>query len=333
MNSRNLLPVLAATVVVLVIAGVALTVLLIRSPVPEPPPPRPAAVPDAPRIAQTVMDLQPPAPPTSPKPQPASPRQTVAEPETLATTSPASPPADQQGIGKIAILVGQALAFGADGKSRTLSAESRVFLNDKIETQKGARIRIMLDDGTIIEQGEMSALVLDQYVCSQNPASDSVFAARIVKGLCRFITGLITKLNPDRVSVKTGMATIGVRGCDVAIRSATAGDSVYVLELSENEKVFVALAETEGTIPQIETVIDQPGMVLDLNTGAVSSLRLGAAAGTDKRLTTPRAMTQQEIRTLLEEVSPYPPAEHELTPGAHESVLRLKAPVTAPKQE
>jgi len=333
MNSNRVIPVLAATVVALLIAAVALTFVLMKNPVPEPSPVRPPpAAPPTPRVAETVVEIEP-AKPSEPAAanQSARPKPAV-QPQTQPAPISENAPAEQAGIGRIGILVGQATATGADGGVRVLSPESRVFLNDRIETQKGGRIRIMLDDGTVIEQGEMSVLVLDQYVCCQSPPSDSAFAARIVKGLCRFITGLITKLNPDRFSVKTGMATIGIRGCDVAIRSGPAGDSIYVLDLGGNEKVRVALSADEGTESPFQTVIDKPGTALDLGSG-VSSMRAAKAGTSDKPMAAPRPMTQEEVRSLLSEVSPYPPAKHDLMPGASESVLRLKAPASVPKQE
>lgn len=323
MNTNRLVPILCLTVTVLILAGAGLVWLLIKNPVPEPPPLRPGpSAPQPPAVAETVIELS--------GEEKASATVVAGPAEKIATPAPSEPtqqPAEtlnkksisEAGIGKVAILAGSATAQNPEGRIRNLEQGNRLFLNDSIETGKDTRLRIALDDGTVIEQGQLSTLVLDLYVCSPNKPEESAFAGRVLKGLCRIITGLITKLNPEHFTIKTRMITVGIRGCDIAVKSADV-DSVYILGLGDKEKVVISLdpAMVAGAGQQ-ELLVERPGMRVDV------------AAG--KGISTPLSLGQAEIRALIAEASPFPPVQHEIVPGSDQSEFRIEPSSPVQKKE
>lgn len=144
-----------------------------------------------------------------------------------------------ESIGVVIALQGRATAAQPQAQARVLALKSDVSLNDRITTEAGAKLQILFNDDSVISQGENSTLVVDEYVYSPQKAADNNFAARMVKGAFRVITGEITKLNPDRFKVRGRLATIGIRGCDVGCRVGQTLEHVYVLELHRKENVVV----------------------------------------------------------------------------------------------
>ena len=53
------------------------------------------------------------------------------------------------------------------------------------------------------------------------------------------VTGKITKLNPEKFEVRTKMATIGIRGCDLGFRVEEKKENIYVIALHEDEGVKI----------------------------------------------------------------------------------------------
>ena len=141
--------------------------------------------------------------------------------------------------GHIVALQGTATAVGADGTTRALAIKSPIFMQDRIATGAGSRLQIMFTDDSVISQGEKSEMVIDEYVFSSGKKQDNACSVSLAKGLFRVVTDKITKLNPDRFKVKTKMATIGIRGCDLGFSVSPGEEHVYVIMLQGREKVIV----------------------------------------------------------------------------------------------
>jgi hypothetical protein len=120
-------------------------------------------------------------------------------------------------IGKVAVVVGKPSASGPGG-SRTLSAGSEVFEDDRIVVRSG-NAQIQLDDGTRIVVGPASTLVLDQFVKKDERTASKV-AIKALRGTYRFITGRSAK---SAYKITTAQATIGIRGTgfDVWVQKRT----------------------------------------------------------------------------------------------------------------
>jgi hypothetical protein len=120
-------------------------------------------------------------------------------------------------IGTVSVVVGKPSASGPGG-SRSLSAGSEVFEDDRISVKSG-NAQIQLDDGTRIVVGPASTLVLDQFV-KKDARTASKVAIKALRGTYRFITGRSAK---SAYKISTAQATIGIRGTgfDVWVQAKT----------------------------------------------------------------------------------------------------------------
>ncbi|MDH4101462.1 MAG: FecR domain-containing protein, partial [Nitrospirota bacterium] len=113
--------------------------------------------------------------------------------------------------GKVAIVRGKVTAVAEDGQKRNLAAKSPIYVNDTIETAANSQAQILFEDETVYTIGPQSDLKIDQFVYNpEKSVGDLVVGA--TKGSFRMITGSIAKKTPDRVKVRTPVATIGIRG-------------------------------------------------------------------------------------------------------------------------
>lgn len=167
------------------------------------------------------------------------------------------PPAPTEpGIGNITSVQGSAYITSKSGKRQTLKPEIRVFLDDKIETTGNSGVQITFNDETVVSLGENSQLIIDKYVYDPESKESNVSSLRFIKGICRVFTGFITNLNPERFQVRTRMATIGIRGCDLIFESTTVRDDVYVLDLSGQKTVVVET--TKNGSPMMNLLSGEP---------------------------------------------------------------------------
>lgn len=113
--------------------------------------------------------------------------------------------------GKVAIVRGKVTAVAEDGQKRNLAAKAPIYVNDTIETAANSQAQILFEDETVYTIGPQSDLKIDQFVYDpEKSVGDLVVGA--TKGSFRMITGSIAKKAPERVKVRTPVATIGIRG-------------------------------------------------------------------------------------------------------------------------
>jgi hypothetical protein len=108
----------------------------------------------------------------------------------------------------IAVGVTQSATAAGPAGDRNLFATAPVFLGDSVVTNRDGEAQIRLLDDTRLVVGPNSSIVIDQFVFSGKGQAGAV-SIDAVRGAFRFITGVSQK---DAYSIKTPMATIGVRG-------------------------------------------------------------------------------------------------------------------------
>ncbi len=169
------------------------------------------------------------------KQNPASPRPTAAEtndkPAMAAGTQPDTRPAParpakpenspapvmvaaappQGPVAMVAQLDGKAIATSPDQKRRRLHAKSPLRLGDAIRTGRGSKLVIEFSDKTTITIGPRARLTIDEFIYQPGNA-ESVCKTSISRGAFKVVSGLIAKIAPDRIRIKTPTATIGIRG-------------------------------------------------------------------------------------------------------------------------
>lgn len=152
-----------------------------------------------------------------------------------------------QPIGQIVAITGKATATGADANTRALALKSPIFLNDKIITGDDSKIQIMFDDDSFVSQGEKSEMTIDEYVYTPKEKEKVNCSMKFARGVFRTVTGKITDLNPERFKVRTKMASIGIRGCELGFRVEKEKEDVYILELPEGKSILIEKALVPDT--------------------------------------------------------------------------------------
>ena len=152
-----------------------------------------------------------------------------------------------QPIGAIETLQGTVTAIRADGSRVTLQQGDQVYQGDVIETGAEAGIGMTFADGTTFSLGEGGRMVLDELI--YDPETDEGTSAfSVVQGAFSFVSGAIAKSGLDAMTVRTPVATIGVRGTMVVGTAA-----------QEGEESSVTLLQEEGGITGEIVVTNQAG--------------------------------------------------------------------------
>ncbi|BAF72801.1 outer membrane beta-barrel protein [Sulfurovum sp. NBC37-1] len=89
---------------------------------------------------------------------------------------------------------------------------TKIKVKDKIITQEKSRVKVILEDNTVVTIGANSTFVFDRYKFGTR--DNSVADMHIERGFFRSVSGKIGKLAPEHFKVKTIMSTIGIRGTD-----------------------------------------------------------------------------------------------------------------------
>jgi len=112
-----------------------------------------------------------------------------------------------KGIGVASAIVNQVTgSYG--GTNRALSVGSTVFANEHIRTSSASSAQFLLLDKTSLSVGPNADLALDRFIYDPGRSSGRV-VVNATKGALRFITGA---LNPTHYTIKTPVATLGIRG-------------------------------------------------------------------------------------------------------------------------
>ncbi|MEE8327958.1 MAG: FecR domain-containing protein, partial [Nitrosomonadaceae bacterium] len=84
-------------------------------------------------------------------------------------------------------------------------------------TRARSSMGITLKDATVISLGPETEFAIDEYAYA--PAKNKLkLSSRITKGSLNYVSGIIAKLQPEAVKIKTPAGTIGVRGTKFAVK-------------------------------------------------------------------------------------------------------------------
>ncbi len=98
-------------------------------------------------------------------------------------------------------------------ETRELKAGDKIYLNETIYAGAGSGTQILLLDQSTFTVGEDSEVVMDTFVF--DPATnDGKIVASVKQGSLKVISGLISKKNPDSLTVEVPEGTLGSRGTE-----------------------------------------------------------------------------------------------------------------------
>lgn len=131
-------------------------------------------------------------------------------------------------VGQPISLEGAVSAQAPSAAARALALKGAVFMQDTIRTAADAKTQILFADDTVFSQGPNTDVVIDEFVYDPSAAKNNAFKARVERGVFRTVTGKITDLNPDKFEIKTGRATIAIRGCGVSGQLSDRRDEISI---------------------------------------------------------------------------------------------------------
>lgn len=118
--------------------------------------------------------------------------------------------ADTDAIGYVKKLTGEAWVSTA-GQDVQAKLGTPVYLGSVLKTSKTGSMGVTFKDNTRMAFGPDTLMTVDEYLYA--PAQGNLkLSTSFSKGTLNYVSGLIAKLQPDAVSVKTPGGTIGVRG-------------------------------------------------------------------------------------------------------------------------
>ena len=161
-----------------------------------------------------------------------------------------------QPIGAIETLQGTVTAIRADGSRFTLQQGDQVYQGDVIETGGEGGIGMTFADGTTFSLGEEGRMVLDELI--YDPETDEGTSAfSVIQGAFSFVSGAIAKSGSDAMTVRTPVATIGVRGTMVVGTAAQEGEESSVTLLQEEGGITGEIVVTNQAGSQVLNVAFQ----------------------------------------------------------------------------
>ena len=160
-------------------------------------------------------------------------------------------------------------------KSRDLDIRDEVYSNEKINTGPGSAARLIFRDNTILSLGANSSVTLDKFIFDPK-GSKSQVTLSLTKGVMRFVSGDLAK---DRYSIRTPVATMGIRGTILEITVAANG-------------------ATTTTVIEGAAVVSSAGTTRRVNSGFTTRVRRGRPP-TPPKANPPRPVRQKALRTAL----------------------------------
>lgn len=124
--------------------------------------------------------------------------------------SVATPALAQEGeVALVKVVDGEAFALRDDSRS-SLGVGAPIFVDDVVETEAGS-LGLTFKDGSRLSIGPNSRVQFTQFQFA--PAEGRLaFVIDFFRGTLLYVSGVIAKLSPEAVQVRTPVATVAVRG-------------------------------------------------------------------------------------------------------------------------
>ena len=137
-----------------------------------------------------------------------------------------------QPIGTVDTVEGTVVAIRAGGTRELLTAGDPVYQGDVLESAAAGSIAVTFADDSTFTLGADARMVLDELI--YDPATQAGTSSfSVVQGLFTFVSGAIAKSGSDAMTVRTPVATIRVRGTQIAVQAAAEGEDNVITLLGE----------------------------------------------------------------------------------------------------
>ena len=150
-------------------------------------------------------------------------------------------------VGYVVQLSGLANARDINGRAQQLQINSQIFEGDRLETEPGAQLYILMDDGAEVHLKEDSVLKISEYLITADYDDSSSSILDLLRGGLRKITGSIGASALANYKVQTGLATIGIRGTEYVIKLCKQDDCSQTVSRNDPDAKLHAVV-LEGAI-------------------------------------------------------------------------------------
>ena len=161
-------------------------------------------------------------------------------------------------------------------ETRELKPGDKVYLNETIYAGENSGTQILLLDQSTFTVGEDSEVVMDTFV--YDPATnDGKIVASVKQGSLKVISGLISKNNPDNLTVEVPEGTLGSRGTEFQTIVSKGRTDTLLIGPGKNN----TLGMRAGAV----LVGNNLGQTLLDNPYSMTSMTKGKAPGQAKKIT------------------------------------------------
>ncbi len=124
--------------------------------------------------------------------------------------------AEEPAIGYVKNVMGVA-TISTGGQTAAAEPGTAVHLGSVLRTGSKSSMGVTFRDETIMSFGPDTELTVDEYLYA--PAQGKLkLGSKLAKGSLNYVSGVIAKLQPDAVSIKTPGGTIGIRGTQFVVK-------------------------------------------------------------------------------------------------------------------
>ena len=161
-------------------------------------------------------------------------------------------------------------------ETRELKAGDKIYLNETIYAAPGSGTQILLLDQSTFTVGEDSEVVMDTFIYDPE-TNDGKIVASVKQGSLKVISGLISKKNPDSLTVEVPEGTLGSRGTEFQTIVSKGKTDTLLIGPGKNN--------TLGMRPGSVLVGNSLGQTLLDNPYSITSMTKGKAPGQARKIT------------------------------------------------
>ncbi len=130
-------------------------------------------------------------------------------------------------VGTIGIVVGKADVVN---RNIELRIKENIYFGDVIRTAAQTNLQILFEDETVFTIGENTEIVINEFIYDPNQDNElNKISAEVMQGSLKVVTGLISKENPENLSITLPTGVLATRGTEVQALVKPGQNDVVVL--------------------------------------------------------------------------------------------------------
>ena len=111
-----------------------------------------------------------------------------------------------------------------------LKIKENIYFGDVIKTGAQTNLQILFDDETVFTIGENTEIVINEFIYDPNQNNElNKISAEVMQGSLKVVTGLISKENPENLSITLPTGVLATRGTEVQALVKPGQNDVVVL--------------------------------------------------------------------------------------------------------